>query len=133
MLANFCFVGKKWSRSPRFHIFGRKKSKITRSYHLKKSTQPPKKWSFGRKNKSRRSFGEFWIRVPQPIGFFLSYFFYHILEFFEALIILVFIIFLTLRIFYHIFLYHILKFLKIFIIFYIIFFDHIFLSYMWKT
>ena len=58
--------------------------------------------------------------------FFYHILFYHILEFFEALIILVFIIFLTLRIFYHIFLYHILKFLKIFIIFYIIFFDHIF-------
>ena len=54
--------------------------------------------------------------------FFLSYFFLSYFGVFWNPYHISFIIFLSLRIFYHIFLYHILKFFKIFIIFYIIFF-----------
>ena len=59
MVANFCFVAKKWSRNPRFHIFGRKKCKIKRSYHLKKEHPVSEKMKFW--TKKEKSSYLWWI------------------------------------------------------------------------
>ena len=62
MVANFCFVAKNWSRNPRFHIFGRKKGKVTRSYHLKKEQPVSQKMKFW--TKKEKSSYLLWIWMP---------------------------------------------------------------------
>ena len=64
MVANFCFVAKKWSRNPRIHIFGRKKSKFTRSSLKKRAPSLSKNEVLDEKTKS--PYGEFGICVPNP-------------------------------------------------------------------